>query len=195
MKTFSGFSKDTAKSLLLDAGAFFKNYDVETDDYESAKAAGKLIGATNGGGEFNAVPTIRQIEIDGVKGKAKGLEVVDSWDVYLKATVIEIKESVIKSALCAADVDNSDDEYNKITARNNLELSDYIDNITWVGTLSGSDKPVIIQVYNAIDTSGLTLSVTDKNQATVEMQFNGHYDTDDLDTPPFAIYYPKTVQG
>lgn len=191
MKTYSGFTTETAESLVLDAGAFFKNFEVGTDTFESAKTAGKLIGATSGGGEFAAVPEIRQIEIDGVKGKAKGLEVIDSWDVHLKATVIEVKESVIKNALCSAEVDDSDDKYNKITAKNNLELADYINNITWVGTLSGSDEPIIIQVYNAIDMSGLTLATQDKNQSTVEMQFDGHYEQDKLDTPPFAIYYPK----
>lgn len=192
MKTYSGFSTKTAKSLLLDAGAFFKNFEVGTDTFESAKAAGKLIGATSGGGEFSAVPEVRQIEIDGVKGKAKGLEVIDSWEVYLKGTFIEITKDTIKEALAASDVDSiSDEDYDVITARNNLELTDYIDNVTWVGTLSGSDDPVIIQVYNAIDTSGLTLTTEDKNQSTIEATFYGHYEQDDLDTPPFAIYYPK----
>lgn len=193
MKTYSGFTTDTAKSLVLDAGAFFKNFTVGTDTFESAKTAGKLIGATIGGGEFAAVPEIRQVEVDGVKGKAKGLEIVDSWDVHINATVLEIKESVLKDALCASDAADSTTatDYREITARNNIELTDYIDNITWVGTLSGSDNPVIIQIYNALDLAGLTLTTQDKNQSSVTMEYSGHYKQDDLDTPPFKIFYPK----
>lgn len=192
MKKYSGFTTATADSLLLNAGAYFKNFDVDTDTFESAVTAGKLIGATKGGGEFSAVPEVRQIEVDGVAGRAKGLEVIDSWDIYLKANVLEVKESTIKDGLAASDVDTtSNEKYDIITARNNLELSDYIDNVAWVGTLSGSDEPVIIVIENALNTEGLKFSTTDKAEATIELTFYGHYTQTDLDTPPFKIYYPK----
>lgn len=192
MKKYSGFTTETAKSLLLNAGAYFKNFVVGTDDFDSAVAAGKLIGATKGGGEFSAVPEIRQIEVDGVAGRAKGLETIDSWDIYLKANVLEVKEATIQSGLAASSVDTSTNtDYDIITASNNLEVSDYIDNITWVGTLSGSDKPVIIQIFNALNTEGLKFSTTDKAEATISLTFYAHYTQDDLDTPPFKIYYPK----
>ena len=192
MKKYSGFTTETAKSLLLNAGAYFKNFDVSTDDFDSAVAAGKLIGATKGGGEFSAVPEIRQIEVDGVAGRAKGLETIDSWDIYLKANVLEVKEATIQSGLAASSVDSTTNtEYDIITASNNLEVSDYIDNITWVGTLSGSNKPVIIQIFNALNTEGLKFSTTDKAEATISLTFYAHYTQDDLDTPPFKIYYPK----
>lgn len=192
MKKYSGFTTETAKSLLLNAGAYFKNYDVSTDNFDSAVAAGKLIGATKGGGEFSAVPEIRQIEVDGVAGRAKGLETIDSWDIYLKANVLEVKEATIQSGLAASSVDSTTNtEYDIIMASNNLEVSDYIDNITWVGTLSGSNKPVIIQIFNALNTEGLKFSTTDKAEATISLTFYAHYTQDDLDTPPFKIYYPK----
>lgn len=192
MKKYSGFTTETAKSLLLNAGAYFKNFDIGTDDFASAVTAGKLIGATKGGGEFSAVPEIRQIEVDGVAGRAKGLETIDSWDIYLKANVLEVKEATIQSGLAASSVDTSTNtDYDIITASNNLEVSDYIDNITWVGTLSGSDKPVIIQIFNALNTEGLKFSTTDKAEATISLTFYAHYTQDDLDTPPFKIYYPK----
>lgn len=192
MKKYSGFTTETAKSLLLNAGAYFKNFDVSTDNFDSAVTAGKLIGATKGGGEFSAVPEIRQIEVDGVAGRAKGLETIDSWDIYLKANVLEVKEATIQSGLAASSVDTSTNtNYDIITASNNLEVSDYIDNITWVGTLSGSNKPVIIQIFNALNTEGLKFSTTDKAEATISLTFYAHYTQDDLDTPPFKIYYPK----
>ena len=192
MKKYSGFTTETAKSLLLNAGAYFKNFDVSTDNFDSAVTAGKLIGATKGGGEFSAVPEIRQIEVDGVAGRAKGLETIDSWDIYLKANVLEVKEATIQSGLAASSVDSTTNtEYDIITASNNLEVSDYIDNITWVGTLSGSNKPVIIQIFNALNTEGLKFSTTDKAEATISLTFYAHYTQDDLDTPPFKIYYPK----
>lgn len=200
-KVFAGFNKETPEHLLLDAGAFFRNFTFEAeggsnDTFESAVAAGKLIGATKGGGEFSAVPAIRQIEVDGVKGRAKGLEVIDSWDIYLKATVLETTTKSIKAALSAAEVDSvSNEKYDVITGNSAIGLDDYVENVTWVGTLSGSDEPVIIQVYNAINTDGLKLTMQDKNEATIPMTFYGHYKFGDLDSPPFKIFYPRKQQA
>ena len=199
-KAYSGFTKKTPERLLLDAGAFFKDFiykedGKENDTFETAVKAGKLIGATKGGGEFSAVPTVRQIEADGVKGRAKGLEIIDSWDVYLKATVLEVTAETIKSALGAATVDTLDEKYDVITGNASIELTDYLDNVTWVGTLSGSNEPVIIQVYNGLNTDGLKLTVQDRNEATIPMTFYGHYTDDDLDSPPFRVLYPKKEAG
>lgn len=192
MKKFSGFTKSTQEHLLLNAGAYFKNYEVEKDTYDTAVAAGKLLGATRGGGQFNAVPTVRQIQVDGVSGRAKGMEVIDDWDVSLQANVLEIKKETIVASLIASKVEDASVQgYEKITAKQVIELNDYIDNITWIGTVSGSDLPVIIVVKNALNTGGLQMKTEDKNESVLSMQFYGHYEQGELDEPPFEIYYPK----
>lgn len=192
MKKFSGFTKSTQEHLLLNAGAYFKNYEVEKDTYDTAVAAGKLLGATRGGGQFNAVPTVRQIQVDGVSGRAKGMEVIDDWDVSLQANVLEIKKETIVASLIASKVEDASVQgYEKITAKQMIELNDYIDNVTWIGTVSGSDLPVIIVVKNALNTGGLQVKTEDKNESVLSMQFYGHYEQGELDEPPFEIYYPK----
>lgn len=190
---YSGFTSGTAEKLLLDAGAFFVNFEVGTDTFASAVAGGKLLGASRGGGQFSAVPEMRTIEVDGVKGAAKGLQVIDAWEIMITANVLEVSAEGLAQALTASDTDNTDAVYSKITAKNFVELADYIDNVTWVGKLSGSAEPVIIQVYNAINTNGLTLQTQDKDETVIAMEFKGHYDAADLDSPPFAIYYPKAT--
>lgn len=194
MSVFSGFTASTAKHLQLDAGAFLKNYDVSQDTWETAKAT-KLIGATAGGGSFSAVPTIRPIEIDGVKGSAKGLEALDEWVVTLTANVKEVTADAIKLALAAAQSSTvtSPTGYTKITAKNEIALADYNDNITWVGRLSGTNDPVIIVVKNALSTNGLTISFADKSEGLIPITVKGHYDPSDLETPPFEIYYPNVT--
>ncbi len=192
-RTFSGFTNKTAEKLLLDAGAFFKDFNVEEDTFDDAVTAGKLLGATQGGGTFTATPTIRPIEIDGVKGAAKGLSVIDVWVVTIAANMKEISEEILITALGAGKSEAGPAGYKKITGNNYIELTDYIDNITWVGKLSGSQKPVIIQVYNALSTSGITLQTQDKNEGLIPITFTGHYDPEELDTPPFGIYYPEAA--
>lgn len=190
MAIYSGFTATTAEKLLLDAGAFFKNFVVGTDTYESAVTAGKLLGATQGGGTFSAVPTIRRIEIDGVKGAAKGLEAIDEWVVTITANMKEISENILVTALGAGSSAAGTTGYKEITAKNYVDLTDYLTNVTWVGKLSGEALPVIIVVKNALSTGGLTLATADKAEAVLSVTFTGHYDSTDLDTPPFEIHYP-----
>lgn len=195
MKNYTGFNADTANSLLLDAGAFFVNFDPETDTYESAKAT-KLLGATRGGGEFKAAMTVRQIEVDGVKGRAKGLEVNDAWDIYLKATVLEVNKNTLMKALGSATATSYTTTNKPVTGYDVIEgnidiaAADYLDNITWIGKISGDEDPVIIQVFNALNTDGLTLTVADKNEASMTMTFYGHFNTTQLNKAPFKIWMP-----
>ncbi|WP_171628984.1 Ig-like domain-containing protein [Paenibacillus plantarum] len=185
MTQYSGFTDQTADHLLLDAGAFYKNYDITT-------GSGSLLGATRGGGEFNAKPTIRQIEVDGVKGRAKGLENIDFWDVSIMANMLELTPEVLATALTTGTIDSvSNTNYDIITASNSIQLSNYVDNITWVGRLSGSNDPVVIQIFNALSTEGISLKTADKNEGVLPITFIAHYDGSDLDTVPFKIYYPK----
>lgn len=193
---FSGVTANTPKHLQLDAGAFLKNYDVASDTWATAKGT-KLIGATAGGGSFAAVPTIRRVEVDGVKGATKGFEALDEWVVTMTANVKEITAEALQLALATgtstatkspstAEANN----YNKITAANELADANYIDNITWIGRLSGSELPVIIVMKNALCTNGLTLTTADKAEGVIALTLTGHYDPSNLDAVPFEIYYP-----
>lgn len=193
---FSGVTSNTSKHLQLDAGAFLKNFDPTQDTWASAKAT-KLIGATAGGGSFAAVPTIRRIEVDGVKGATKGFEALDEWVVTITANVKELTADVLKMALATGSYvgakspsSETSNNYNKITAANSIVDADYMTNITWIGTISGSQLPVIIVLKNALCTNGLSLTTADKAEGVVTLTLTGHYSPSDLDTPPFEIYYP-----
>lgn|SRR5690625_593875 len=191
-ESYSGYTEKTAENLLLDAGAFFIDFDIETDTFETAVADGKLLGATRGGGSFEATPEIRSIEVDGVKGKAKGLQTIDEWEIKMSANVLEVSLDGLAASLTSSEIDKTtDDAYDILKAKNCIDITDYYDNITYVGKISGSEKPLIIQIYNAINTSGLNLETEDNDEAVIEMEFEGHYDETDLTSPPFAIYYPK----
>lgn len=193
-KSYSGYTEKTAKNLLLDAGAFFVNFDIEEDTFDTAITEGKLLGATRGGGSFTAIPELRAIEIDGIRGKAKGLQVIDEWEIKMTSNVLEVTKEGLARALTASEIDTEINEtYDVISAKNYIELTDYMDNITYVGKISGSDEPLIIQIYNAMNTTGLTLETEDKSESVIEMEFEGHYDETNIDSPPFKVFYPKST--
>ena len=183
----TGFNADTAKNLLLDAGAIYKNFD-------KTLMTGTLVGATSGGNTFTAKPTIRNIQIDGVKSEAvKGLTVLDTWEVSLATNLLEFTKETIKLALGSTTSATEGVDYDSIKAKNYLEETDYLENIAYVGKLSGSAKPVIILIYNAMNTSGISINMKDADEGKIPVTFTGHLDSIALDTPPFEILFPKPI--
>ena len=192
----TGYTCDTKQNFLLDSGAVFKNFVVGTDTAKTAQAAGKLLGATRGGSSFTATPEIRMREVDGLRGTPKGGISIDSWAVTLVANFIEWTPETLKAALGAAEISDDEEGYKLIRGRNMPNDEDYYDNITWVGTISGSDEPVIIQIYNALSTSGISASFADKSEAVLPVTFQATYDAcgaqpTDPNFAPFAIYFPE----
>ena len=196
-KTYTGLTTKTKQHLLLGAGAFFKNFLVGTDTYESAVAGGKLLGATQGGGEFNAVATFRQIPVDGAIGDIKDLEDIERWDVTLSATMLEVTKQTVALALGSATITTTSGTapYNKIVGNNGLSSGDF-NTITWCGCLLGETKPMLIQVDNALCTNGLNLSMTDGEEGKIALEFHGFYDAVDTGAQPvapFSIYMTETT--
>ncbi len=195
-KNYTGFTESTKKNLQLNAGLFFKNFAPDTDTTAAAIADGRLLGATQGGGEFSAVPTFRNVEIDGMPGRVKGLADIEKWECYIKATIIEVSETAIAAALACTETDSTTKtKYKVIKGRNYVADKDYIDNVTWVGTLAGYDDPICIQVFNALNEDGFKLTVADKSEGKISCTFYGYNDVDDVQdgvvAPPFAVWYPK----
>lgn len=185
-----GLTTGTPDKLLLGVGAFYKDWVVGTDT--PATASSKLLGATDGGGSFAAVPAIRQVSVDGAPGPVKGLEVIDGWTATLTANVKEITAANLELAVVNFTATTVTDG-TKITTGHDIDASsDYTTNITWVGTISGMTKPVIIVLKNAISMNGINITLADKNEAVLPLTLTAHYDLADLDTPPFEIIYPTT---
>lgn len=108
----------------------------------------------------------------------------------MSMNLLETTKDTLQLALGAASIEDGEDHY-VIKGKSNVEDEDYIENITYVGTISGTNEPVIIQVYNALSTDGLDLQTASKSEAVLGVTVYGHYDVEDLQTPPYAIYYPK----
>lgn len=181
--TTTGYNEKTKDHLFLDAGALYKNFGL---------ADQAIIGATSGGNEFDAKAKVRQVKLDGIKAaNAMGLEVIDNVTTTLKCKFLEITEDILKAALLA-DVDTvSDANYDILTGKTAIEDSDYIKNIAWVGTVSGSGKPVIIVIENALCLDGLQLKAEDSKDNVLDVTFTAHADPSTPNVLPYTIYYPK----
>lgn len=191
----NGYTSETAKNYLLNTGAIFKNvkYNSTIKKYE-----GDPLGATVGGAKCNIIITIRQPEVDGLLAKVKGNDLIESVEATLEGTLKEWKRENIEQALFAnsekGDGTNDAAEYTIITGRNEVLDKDYVENICYIGKISGEDKPVIIMLKNAINTNSLSFETQDKNEAGIPFKFEARADADKPEdvNKIWKIIYPET---
>ena len=176
-----GFTPGTSDNLLIDAGAVYKNYGLANE---------ALIGATSGGNEFDIKVKTRDVKVDGLKGTVKGLTKIISTDVILKVNMLEVTTDILKMALMA-NVDSTGPDYDVITGKTEIALTDYIDNIAIVGRLSGSLKPVVIILKNVLSSDGIKFSNKDAVDNILPITFTASIDPNTPTVSPYEIRYPK----
>jgi hypothetical protein len=188
----TGYTANSSKRYLMDAGAVYLN--LQYDDV-SGEFTGELLGATSGGNEFSLVQERREIEVDGLKGRGMGNSVITSENPQLTVNLKELTARNLSYAIAGSTLDTSDANYDIITSNGKIELEDYLENVAFVGRITGSQNPVVIIVENVISMEGLTLNTQDDNEAVVPILFGGHYSQDnvELGTAPYKIYFPKEV--
>jgi len=181
-----GYTEDTAKNLLIDAGAVWLNMDLPGE---------KLLSATSGGNEINIEVETRTVKVDGIKAKnIKGLKMFISSDATMKVNLLEVTTEILKLALISADVDSATEpDYDVITGRPTILDTDYIDNIALVGTISGTTTPVIVILHNVLSSGGLVMKTEDDNDNVLPVEFIAHQDPMTPTVLPYTIKYPQAV--
>lgn len=178
----TGLRPETFMNLQLNAGVFLKNFDyssytdaaqLEEAILAALEAGTNILGATMGGGTFQCVPTMRDIEIDGMRYPIVGSTVNDMWTVKLTGTMKEITPGNFKDALAAAD-EETQGNVTKIKVRTDILAKDYINNICWVGDTSDQGF-VLINLVNVINLSGANFTFTDKGEGTLPFEFQAHH--------------------
>lgn len=181
-----GFTSVTPDHLIIDSGAIYKDYSLPTE---------ALIAATSGGNEVNIKVTMRGVKVDGLKmDDIKGLKIFQSATITMKSNLLECTADILKMAL-VADVDTSNVDYDNITGRTSILLSDYIDNIALVGRLSGSFKPIVVIIKNVLNTGGLSLKADDDKDNILPIELTAHLDPNNPTVLPYEIHYPKPLSG
>lgn len=190
----SGYSKDTPKRYLLNAGALVRNL---AWDGETKKWSYDVLGATSGGSKLSLKNNLRQVEVDGVFTTPVGGDMIESSEGTFEINVIEHTRDNVKMALFAEITESTGTDYPEgydvIIPKQKIEETDYISNLGYIGTLSGSDLPVIIIMDHAICTSGLELEVKDKAEAIYPLTFAARTPIDDITSTslPVRILMPK----
>lgn len=183
-----GYSVDTPKHLLLNSGAIYVNYGLPDEH---------LFSACSPGNEFDCTVKTYQVKVGGItNSNVKGLQFITDVACSLKVSLLEMTTETIATSLMGSTVDTlSNPDYDIITLAMPTPgvqsgQIEYLSNIALVTTLSGSDKPVVIILYNALSTGGIKIKCDDAKDNSIPVTFEAFSDPLTPSASPFEIHYP-----
>lgn len=191
-------TEDTIQLKKLNPGVSFigveKDYVPKEGDYVKGAWTDDedhVLGATNGGNKLSIVPEITPIEVDGAVVEIKGLTQKTGETATLEVNLAQHTTESLKRAIVGKIVDSLIKGYTQIQTKSLIELSDYLDNIAYVGTMTDGTEIIAI-MENAICSSGLQMEGKNKETSVVQTTFKATADFKSgiYDTLPVYIFYP-----
>lgn len=172
-----------------------KNYTPAVGDYvlgEWDDSEENILGATSGGNKLSIVSELTSIEVDGTNVKVKGLTQKIGETASLETNLAQHTVESFKRAIVGKEEESLIKGYVQIVTKPLLELSDYLDNIAFVGNMTDGTEIIVI-LENAICTSGLEIEGKNKENSVFKAVFEASADFagNVFDTLPIYIFYPK----
>ena len=183
MGRFTIIPSDAFDELQMDAGVLLKTFNPAAP---AAPNDSDIICATTGGINPQCIPTYSDFgeDVDNVPNNLKEFKHLDGWDCKIATTGLGTSPELIKLALGAADIPNSNSS--KIVPRRDLEQTDFAD-IWWVGDRADGGL-VAIRLINALSTGGFSLQTTKNGKGTVSIELTGHVSINAQTVVPMEFY-------
>lgn len=192
----TGYSENTSKSYIINAATVYTDVTYA----EGAGFTGTLHGATAGGVTLTIETTYRDIEVDGTSHmKVKGNKVLESATATITTNVKEITAETIRKSLNGTleeiEAAQGPAGYKVVRSKRFVEDADYTPNMAVVGTLSGTNEPVIAILDNVLCTSGFEGATEDNSEMVIEQVYEAHATVEQLDADefPWRILYPNVA--
>lgn len=160
----SKITVEQIENVVIDAGVVYVNYGL---------AGERLLAPCRGSNTFNAESEIREVEINGAKGKTKGLRRTISSNASLEINLMDLSLENLKMALPGSRLTGSE-----LKNGWKIEDIDYIDNVTLIGKdMGGTYKKVTI--FNALMDESLSFVMDEKDESVLTLTLSAHYDPAD----------------
>lgn len=196
MAMITGLRPETFEHIQLNAGAFLMGFDYsKATDAKTLRAAiteairgakTTVLSATRGGGTFSMTPATRGIEADGKRMEFVGSTINDGYTAQMTGTFLEFTEKTF-IALGGVIADTSTETVKEIRFPTSFAKEMYINSLVWVGDMGG-DRVLLIDLSNALNTSGVSFTFTDKGEGTMPFTFVAHQaDLDDSEYAPIKV--------
>ena len=178
---FTKIPQNTFEELQINAGILVKDFDVATGTFQDSD----MISATTGGITVSVKNSYSDMgeDIDNCPKNTMELKRIDSTDVSISTTALNINETLLIKMLGAADKDVTT---GAIKPRKELRTTDF-STVWWIGDLSDGGY-IAVKISNALSTEGFEIKTTDKGKGNVALTLTGHTSIQAQDVIPAEFY-------
>lgn len=178
---FTKIPQNTFDELQINAGILVKDFDVATGTF----ADSDMITATTGGITVAVKNNFSDFgdDIDNCPKNVLQLKRIESTEVSISTTALNINEDLLMYMLGAAD---KDQVTGAIKPRKDLKVTDF-KTIWWIGDLSNGGY-IAVKISNALSTDGFSIKTTDKGKGNISLTLTGHVDINAQDVIPAEFY-------
>lgn len=175
----TGITSATEKRIVLDAGAFYRDWSETSEE---------LVGATRGGAVFTVEREDRDVEVDGAKGPIKGLKRTIMHTARLELTLVEVSQQTLIDLTRGSEV--SDGKHRTVAPSNDIASGDFYTNMALVAEMMNTDDPIVLKLLNALPAQEWSVTTEDQDEGEIDVTVEAHYDPTTLNTPPYTILLP-----
>lgn len=196
-----GATNKTPGRLLLDAGVIYKDFDLEEIDGDPFGGADKEnLGATRGGVTWSLGREYRNMEFDGELGPTKNMVRRENIEPTIEADLLEFTKDRLEEIIGGATTEDIGTNGHEVIKGGEFSLNngEYIDNITYVGKISGVDDPIIVQIENVLVMPDWDVDTDHEDEAVIPVTFAAHFELPEEAggemEEPWAIYMKEETE-
>lgn len=182
-KRFTQVKLDAFKEIQVEAGVIVSDFNPANPILDRSKILFTTSGGINPIIKYNYKDYFE--DVDNMPNNTMEGKQVDSIECSITGTSLDYSASKVKMLIGPADIDQSDNT--RITPRSELQISDFIPSIWWVGDMADGGF-VCCQLLNVLSTEGLSLKTTKKGKGQTAFTLTGHFSTNAIDTVPMIFY-------
>ncbi|MCK9326511.1 MAG: Ig-like domain-containing protein [Bacteroidales bacterium] len=172
------------ENIQIDYGIVYVNFGV---------AGEALLGPTRGGGTFDVKASRRDIEYDGMKGKSKGMQVIDDINAMLSVTILDTTIDTLAMAMPFATL-AAGALTCEVGAIGVVPDADYLTNVTmFAKVVAGGYKRITL--YNAMNEKDFSLSAAPKSEGEIALEISAHWDPTDDTVDLYKIEDVASIGG
>lgn len=161
--------------ILLGEGYFVYDYGVTNT----------VMGATRGGSKVEIERVVREMPFDGAYGKYFDLRRFETYEPKFMINFLKLNYTLLTYGVPSTVTDMT--TYQRIQFNLNIEDTDYLSNIAFVGK-KHSGKACIIILENCLNDGNISWEHKEKDEVVAEMQYTSHYLRTALTTPTIKIF-------
>lgn len=174
---------ETMNELTMNVFMLVSTFDPETFDFATGISGSTIIASTKGGVTFADTPEYTDLgeDIDNCPKNTMELKIKEDGEVKLSGTLVTVNAAMVKMLIGAATVTG-----NKITPKSDLSTSDFT--TLWGLADYGKGGLIVVKMKRVLNTSGFSVSTTDKNKGEFAFEFTCHKTIENLTDEPYEVY-------